>query len=498
MKRTTALLLMSSFGLLNAAYGASPDCFVNAAASTVGDGKTWATAFSDLQSALTESSCIEVWVAKGVYKPTATGDRTASFNIRPATRVYGGFIGNERELPERNIEANTTILSGDIDGNDANAASTEIDAVSADIRGFNSYHVVQMDGTSGIAITITTILDGFTITGGYAERTSGGGLYCNGGTDGGRCSPTLSNMVFSGNYADYLGGAVINDGSVLGDSSGRFIHVVFSGNSANRGGGAVANYGFYGGQSSPTFDSCLFSNNTVTSGTGGGGAMFNEAYRGGVVNPLTIQSLFLNNSAYFGGAIGNIAGQSSTINPVSENTTFVNNVGYAYGGAIYTTGERAGVANVTLNNATFSGNQGRGPAMSLDDYEGSATITSTISNTIAWDTSPDGVEFEINSTSVPEINTSIVTNGCPSGATCSDITSANPLLSQLADHGGATLTMLPLPGSPAIDNGDDSPSICPDVDQRNVDRPQGTHCDIGAVERQPIEDIIFRNGFKSF
>jgi hypothetical protein len=40
-----------------------------------------------------------------------------------------------------------------------------------------------------------------------------------------------------------------------------------------------------------------------------------------------------------------------------------------------------------------------------------------------------------------------------------------------------------LPGSPAIDAGDDS--VCPPTDQRGVARPQGLACDIGAFELAP-------------
>jgi hypothetical protein len=44
--------------------------------------------------------------------------------------------------------------------------------------------------------------------------------------------------------------------------------------------------------------------------------------------------------------------------------------------------------------------------------------------------------------------------------------------------------MAPLTGSPAIDA--ILKSACPlDVDQRNVHRPQGPRCDIGAYERKP-------------
>jgi hypothetical protein len=66
-----------------------------------------------------------------------------------------------------------------------------------------------------------------------------------------------------------------------------------------------------------------------------------------------------------------------------------------------------------------------------------------------------------------------------------------PLLGALADNGGATPTQLPQVGSPVLDAilagiaGLCDGSIT--VDQRGLPRPAGTHCDIGAVERQPTD-----------
>jgi hypothetical protein len=64
---------------------------------------------------------------------------------------------------------------------------------------------------------------------------------------------------------------------------------------------------------------------------------------------------------------------------------------------------------------------------------------------------------------------------------------ADPRLSVLAFNLGNTQTMLPGTGSPAIDAGNDA--TCPDADQRDVTRPQGAHCDIGAAEVFPIDLI---------
>jgi hypothetical protein len=54
------------------------------------------------------------------------------------------------------------------------------------------------------------------------------------------------------------------------------------------------------------------------------------------------------------------------------------------------------------------------------------------------------------------------------------------VLGPLHNNGGATLTHALLPGSPAINTGDNAG--CPATDQRGVTRPQGAGCDIGAYE----------------
>jgi hypothetical protein len=59
----------------------------------------------------------------------------------------------------------------------------------------------------------------------------------------------------------------------------------------------------------------------------------------------------------------------------------------------------------------------------------------------------------------------------------------DPRLAPLAENGGPTPTLLPGPGSAAIDVLSGVP--CPAVDQRVVARPQGGACDAGAVEVQP-------------
>jgi hypothetical protein len=167
---------------------------VNGVATGSNNGLSWANAFTSLQSALADAqSGDQIWVAQGTYKPTTTTDRTISFALDNGVAVYGGFAGTETQLSQRDWVHNVTTLSGPIG-----------------TAGNGSYHVVTDTGTAG-----TTILDGFTITGGNAEasntafpQNSGGGMYNLG------ASTTLSNDVFSGNSdgqtAGCYGGAMLN------------------------------------------------------------------------------------------------------------------------------------------------------------------------------------------------------------------------------------------------------------------------------------------------
>jgi len=74
--------------------------------------------------------------------------------------------------------------------------------------------------------------------------------------------------------------------------------------------------------------------------------------------------------------------------------------------------------------------------------------------------------------------------GCEPVLTESDRVGIDPQLGPLGEHGGLSMTRLPLDGSPAIDAvADTTSAACPPVDQRGVLRPQGQRCDAGAVER---------------
>ncbi|GAB3995578.1 hypothetical protein GCM10028807_36110 [Spirosoma daeguense] len=284
--------------------------YVRAAATGANTGLSWTDAFTDLQSALNyycSGSLMEIWVASGIYKPTATTNRTISFAMRSGVAIYGGFVGSETNYNQRPaVNATTpssTTLSGDIGtvGNNSD----------------NSYHVVN----NSAGLTFAAILNGFVITAGNANGSapddSGGGLLNNGSGSGNVCSPQIRQCVFVANRAVY-GGAINNDGSSEGSSAPVLNNCVFQNNTATYG-GAINNSGARG-NSSPRLTSCALQGNMATND---GGAMFNDGFEG-TSSPVLTNCSFQSNTASQGGAMTS-DGTNGTSNPKLTNCVLWNN-----------------------------------------------------------------------------------------------------------------------------------------------------------------------------
>jgi len=100
-----------------------------------------------------------------------------------------------------------------------------------------------------------SVIEGFTLTGGY-DSTQGGGWYCRGGPP-----DDVLNCVFTDNHSDGDGGALY-----CYSSSPYLTYCVFSGNSADHGGA------LYCWESAPVILSSTFHGNTAQGGVNAGGA----------------------------------------------------------------------------------------------------------------------------------------------------------------------------------------------------------------------------------
>ena len=207
-----------------------------------GQWSSWSDASGDLRDVLEQSmDGDEVWVAAGTYKPDSA-DRSKSFILKSGISLFGGFVGDEVNIDERDWAGNKTILSGDLDADGLN--------------GDDSFHVVKGADNS--------VIDGFVIIGGNANGTGddskGGGMLNI------SVSPAVRNCSFLGNFAQ-AGGAIYNESSLA-----QVTNCLFSGSAVGSSSGAV-----YNNQANVSLVNCTFSNNTNS-------AIYNSNCSPGIVN----------------------------------------------------------------------------------------------------------------------------------------------------------------------------------------------------------------------
>lgn len=345
-------------------------------------------------------------------------------------------------LAQRSGDNRLTVLSGDI-----GVAGDNTD---------NSRHVVVIGAAgNGVHQRSDTVVDGLSIVGGnvfsvgqYSESQSGG-LLCRAIGSGRVCSPTLSNVLFSGNSSVHSGGALASMAGSGGVSSPLILQSTFTGNAATNGGGAVFVWAGTASTANPDILQSSFDGNTVSGPTSFGGAVF---LLGNLGNAATLisQSTFNGNSA----------------------TT-----GSAKGGAIASYSDGGGSSVVTMTQSTLVGNS--------STSGGAVHVTSStfdVKSSIVWgNTAATGSQFRVNGGSI-SVDGGIVEGSCPAGVTCTGAQNLDPQLGVLAFNAGSTKTMMPGLGSPALS----VPGSCSSsaVDQRDAPRPTSGSCDVGAVQRQ--------------
>ena len=314
--------------------------------------------------------------------------------------------------------------------------------------------------TLGKNVTIdASAAPGLIINGNHTDRV----LIVNAGV-----TATVSNVTMMNGEATDLAGGVLINGSLTLD------HVVVSNNHVN----------------AASFDP------STDYWKGGGGI-----YVGGSGALLMTNSTLRDNNTQLvdGGGLYGFPGSTITI----TNSTISGNTAGNTGGAFRSLG------NATFTNSTISANRSlgwHGGAIFHTDGVLSLSYT-TIANNIGPDWAPSAIFIGSYSSAVPTliIDNSLITgnrwyacehwtagtvNIQSGGHNLVQDDSCNPAPSDLivwdaqigalADNGGPTFTHALLPGSPALDAGDNA--ACPATDQRGVTRPQGAQCDIGSYE----------------
>ena len=333
------------------------------------DGKSWSTAFKDLQDAIkTSSAGDQIWVAKGTYYPTESDDRDIFFSLKEGVKLYGGFKGNEKDIEQRDWIKNITTLSANIGDK-----KTNLD---------NSYHVAV--GAEN------AVLDGFVVRDGYSlyaptfsfpgkdaddkgtaaeihitpqhvykgmDRGTGAGILLY------QAATDISNCTFENNIAG-KGGAMyimlsknepvrkLYEGPTISDCK-------FIGNYAYRRGGAIS----VDLSTAPTLVRCEFINNKCEEK---GGAVYNDF---GAQTNLT-HCLFVGNVALSGSAMGNDGGYRGSI----DHCTFVNNVATEVGPALYQ--GTGGSNNPTITNSIIWGNTCENDPTSVFNFRFSSALIS--------------------------------------------------------------------------------------------------------------------------
>lgn len=322
--------------------------------------------------------------------------------------------------------------------------------------------VFQVQASTQVTITRLGIYGG-------SDNGYGGGGVQNNGT------LHLNTVIFVANYSNVIGGGLENIGTA-------FLSRVSFGNNQGYSGGALANLG-----------NLTAENVSMTLGTATrGGCLYNTG-------PATFTHVHLSQcTASEGAGIYNID-QLSIERATIKTSLITAGSGSRNGGGIYN------AKFLVLTNVTLSANaaQSGGAIYSIADYNGSTTLSNvTIANNTAV-----GAGAGLAGSGMFTLKNTILANTPPtencavavtsqghnldSGSSCGlsgggDVSNTDPLLGPLEYAGARLDTHALLPGSPAIDTGDDDG--CPATDQRGIARPQDGNddgaaaCDIGAYE----------------
>jgi predicted outer membrane repeat protein len=425
----------------------------------------------------------------GVYADTTSGVFTNDSIINNTAGSSGGGIYFSHSA------GNLTLTAASVSNNTAHKEGGGVDGEvgpsgTVTISGGNyNGNVASSSGGGAMDVEGTVTVTNATVRNNVAG-TAGGGIYFGTGHSLTVTSCNISNNVASNGVGGGIADVTPSTLTLLGN--------IISGNTAGGSGGGVR-AGFTGGDGLVTdFSGTTAVGNTISDNTcrfNGGGLSIDSG------DIIFNDSLFSGNRASGGGGGGLSAFQvnNGTREVTLTNDTFAANTSSPDGGAVYAHGTGSHVINVTLINDTLNLNAA---AAGSGVFADSSAATIALGNTLVagapsgaatlFGTSGGGTLVSLgHNLSSDKSGTFLTAAG--------DLTNiTNPRLGPLQDNGGPTFTFALLPGSPAIDAGNDSlpGGLTPSIDQRGVTRPQdggsglGAHVDIGAFELVQLSKLL--------
>jgi hypothetical protein len=430
----------------------------------------------------------------GLYSIYGSNDLIDCFVSGNTSGYFGGGISNKNS---------TTTLSGvTVSGNSAVIGGGVYSSgfLTVQFSNFFSNQGSLFGGGLANAGDLDLLDSGFTDN---SAGNTGGGLLNDQGGEG-----SISGCHFSGNRAGFFGFEGVRGGGGIAISSGvlSIANTTLDDNSSATAGGGLLT--LFGGA---FMTNCTLSQNSAV---GSGGGLFND-------NTAQLTDCTLSgNSAANGGGVYNIGGMSGAYIDGSAallDCTLSGNTATNSGGGVFNDGGayHFGEANngvTTLTNCTVSGNSasnGGGVYNTSGVNTGTITVldstvsgnsasvggglenvsaTVTIGNTIVAQNTATASAPDASGSFASQGNNLVGATDGSSGWLSSDLTGTtlqllNPLLAPLNNYGGSTQTMALLPGSPAIDAGNNA-LVPPGVttDQRGFDRIVNGIVDIGAFE----------------
>ena len=317
---------------------------------------------------------------------------------------------------------------------------------------------------------------------------------------GGTGKLTVTGSTFTSDTATADGGAVDNADGAGSTSALTVTSSGFTSDGAGVDGGAIDNADNSGAASGSSVAGSSFSLDTTTAGDGGA---FDNADTDGTATGVSVTgSTFSQDSAGQGdgGAIDN-ADSGGTGAVTVGTSTFSDNTATLQGGAIDNADYAPATApfgsgTLVVDSSTFSGNTATASGPAIANVAVGSTGVGTV--TVAADQIADACNQGTGTWHDAGYVVGDAT--CQNGGT-GDV--ATPTLAAdlgpLADNGGPTETLLPLPGNPgaaiipnptSVTLGTVKTTLCPTTDQRGTASASGATCYSGSVQGTP-QRVVF-------